>query len=911
MSVKLLALCGVLGVALAVPRIELDLAQSGSLSPAHPDLASLGSAMYSSAEAADETPLKAKDWVLRCPAGTKTTAVNCPLPSAKSYDHEDKLLDGDVTPSVYLVDHDGDADFRTTYPNGLKVTGGRDDVDFTTRAMYLFKFDAVDEAGNHAEQVVFALILDDTAAPAIAQCTPNSVTTLEAETAEYLSLCWDDRATDNLDADVSPSLRYEIIQSSDGSVVLSGGTRAQAEAAWRAIGGRRVDTYAIAVSAHDDAGAYGHKQADNVAMASRQVRVVDTTKPEIEVAGFFPAVHECTHAYDDADYGGASATDTVEGDLAFDGSGVCRARDDASVATCFKVTGNVQTDVVSKSFHVSYSARDRAGNAAVTAVRPVHVVDTTPPEVELIGDNPLNYRATSKNALVDPGIKCVDACDKSEPYRVDKQWIGDPLTAAKKVGTYTLRYTCYDASGNPASVDRDVVVSDGEAPLLTLKGGPAHTPLEANANCLPGLAPDCYVEERDGGAACVDFHEGPLAPTVSGNPVNMKVPGTYRFEYTCKDTAGHVATPVTREVVIEDRTPPTVRVEGALKRVVEAGFPYVDFGLSKGKPAATAQDSLDGPLAQCAGNVPPQAGEPGCWWSEGDTVEVRVAFRSRRSCKEIKASYSAAPTGEYEITVWQGEQFKRERVWCDMTTKVDGVAHGFTFKRRYATSGAIVPYDGDEGECGQLGMEMANFWESNALLASARRHFCGAGDHKPCPWIPRDPTQTTNTYLCAINDIKRSTAGYITQAEKDEEAKAGVYVISYHVQDKAGNREVAAPTRTVEVRDTLPPVISLKWMDVKNSVIQVSKHSANNPAGIVAKSSQNQFLQGENILEPQTGVRYTIPEPAFDADAQLLAEQPAGTSARGWAAAGVAAGVAGLALLGFSARRRAVVGVPV
>jgi hypothetical protein len=38
-------------------------------------------------------------------------------------------------------------------------------VNFDYRSTYLFKYDASDSKGNHAEQVVFALILDDTEAP--------------------------------------------------------------------------------------------------------------------------------------------------------------------------------------------------------------------------------------------------------------------------------------------------------------------------------------------------------------------------------------------------------------------------------------------------------------------------------------------------------------------------------------------------------------------------------------------------------------------------------------------------------------------------------------------------------------------------------------------------------------------------
>merc|ERR1712100_384501 len=36
-------------------------------------------------------------------------------------------------------------------------------------------------------------------------------------------------------------------------------------------------------------------------------------------------------------------------------------------------------------------------------------------------------------------------------------------------------------------------------------------------------------------------------------------------------------------------------------------------------------------------------------------------------------------------------------------------------------------------------------------------------------------------------------------------AEAGKYVVTYHVKDKAGNKECKSPLRTVVVKDTLPP----------------------------------------------------------------------------------------------------------
>jgi hypothetical protein len=92
--------------------------------------------------------LSRQDWTEKCPAG-KSNYKNCPFPKANAYDHNDRKIA--VKTRVFLVDADG----KTVNKQVKKV-------DFSKRSTYLFKYDASDKAGNHAEQVVFALILDGT-----------------------------------------------------------------------------------------------------------------------------------------------------------------------------------------------------------------------------------------------------------------------------------------------------------------------------------------------------------------------------------------------------------------------------------------------------------------------------------------------------------------------------------------------------------------------------------------------------------------------------------------------------------------------------------------------------------------------------------------------------------------------------
>merc|ERR1719181_962197 len=83
---------------------------------------------------------------------------------------------------------------------------------FQKRSTYLFKYDAEDAAGNHAEQVVFALILDDTQAPFFnKQCTDNTdkQQAITVEAVSDFQLC-ELAAIDNVDGTNIDPTGYKV-----------------------------------------------------------------------------------------------------------------------------------------------------------------------------------------------------------------------------------------------------------------------------------------------------------------------------------------------------------------------------------------------------------------------------------------------------------------------------------------------------------------------------------------------------------------------------------------------------------------------------------------------------------------------------------------------------------------------------
>lgn len=105
------------------------------------------------------------------------------------------------------------------------------------------------------------------------------------------------------------------------------------------------------------------------------------------------------------------------------------------------------------------------------------------------------------------------------------------------------------------------------------------------------LDADRNMHYVDAGATCEDELDGNLNRwiRVSGNIVNLGVPGLYTIKYDCKNLAGVAAATCTREVHVQDLTCPTCELNLGPNRI-EASFPYFDSG-------AVCKDTLDGQVS--------------------------------------------------------------------------------------------------------------------------------------------------------------------------------------------------------------------------------------------------------------------------------------------------------------------------
>jgi len=897
-----------------------------------------------------------QDWTEKCPAlrscpkgtcenggWTYTSKSNCPFPVAKGYDHQDKEVE--VTTRIYLVDREGKPVTDMT----------QDVVSFDKRATYLFKYDAMDKAGNKAEQVVFALILDDTQAPFYRKNCKNGVTWSPAITVEAVSdwrLC-ESASFDNMDSIAQSRITYKIDYLGRGHDVFknnykmhtinqanlkAGSTYSAAKKYFNPAnkGAQTVGKFLVTASVTDFAGVYGHNAENNLRTQQQAILVRDTVAPTIFLGGNDPSFVECSRHAFSKDYTYKSypgfrsnckdkldtmalglflETTTTVGSFSI--RGPKHAKDtvyNSGLSNQLRTIGNRK---------ITYTCSDYAGNTATKKTRVIKTVDTESPTLvlksaagDLKGDTHIvEYVVKSDDKATDPGrqdpgVWAKDACDTSvNTNDVVKSW-GPRHFNAKKLGDYVRTYTVKDGSKNKAVKTRTFTVIDEDVPEITRMGNEVET-FEASRD----------VEYTDKGATCHDFVDGELshAVEVSGEVVNMRIPGTYKIQYDCQDLSGNEATQIARTVVIEDTIKPKISLLGAKINYVEAGFPYIDGG-------ATATDTLDGDITQYI-------------WTDGNTVNTKQAWYSKRSCQEILDGFLDSTSGkkmpqngDYFITTeLKNGSFKRVAVHCIFDRQYQGVA--LTYH---------LHHEGDSENCENLGMTKLSTEGLTLKLHSVR--LCswfrwGRRWYRWCRNSYRIQTiRATDSSFDRATDYKEEKVNFMVKARinsyirtvhsnqdylllgdldeyvcvskflaegepdrtsyiggrgnvgaKDNEdmkianAEQGKYVIQFHVEDKAGNH-AAILYRTVVVKDTLPPVITLH---LKGKLVHTGDHSQ---VGI--NHNKISGIKGNN---PQFNTK------GIDLNGKEYMAESATTN--GWLIGAVASAVAGVALLGLSTKK--------
>jgi hypothetical protein len=882
-----------------------------------------------------------------CESNCGSYQNTCKLPMARAYEHvgaggEESRREVPVRKSLWRVDFQKPSDLAAGLSKSTTQEHRMTSINWTKRSTYLIKYDATDYAGNHAEQVVVAVILDDLNPPQITMCNGSSE---RVEGGNGWHLCATTTAYDQIDGDVTDRIRVSVERQVGSSWVetkwtqnckqtdangctqvwkvkpqhVNGDADHDDELTTEPLSDRQPGTFRVTYYVQDKAGIYGTNYQNNFVTSQKIVTVEDDKPPVIEVQGVSPYTLECTHKYVDT---GAEVSDQLDtlnlpSPLNYNAAGPadCTAGGSCTCGNAGECNGwengvNIQPQTVPRTYTITYNAVDSNGNNAVTQTRQVYVRDTTAPIVQLNADDatphaanmgkksPLVYRTNSAHSPdkikahsphentwtdhFDPGATCADACDRTvTDSTITMSWGSKPFVD-NVLGKYTRTYTCCDRSNNCASVEREFIVEDKEVPEITVTGtNPLY--LEAQHN----------KDYADAGATCSDYVDNQLDSAVraSGDLVQMAVPGSYVIKYDCTDLSGNNAVQQSRTVIVQDTTCPQIKVNGAVINYLESGFPFVDE-----LPAgfATAYDTLDGDITHKI-------------TSNGDSVTTASTFYQRRSCGDIKHFYQNAHTSEYYITrLVRNGHYERVLVWCDMANSGDTyylVSNGNRVTNPYAGNADT----NEKSSCPDHGLKLMTIdftteWEKTAWYTRVTAQFPS--------WTAGGVTGSTNMYLCVEDKSGQDGKDSAEQRRRHAltNAQMGKYVIQYTVEDAHGNRNDCddnQPGRDCNqaCSDLSSGKCTAKALcDAGQKDYCLSCKAENARRTVIVKDdlpTVTKFSDKDTTQLP------------FGKTAQAMMAETRASSADAWLVGAAAAAVAGVALLAMARGKETVTSVPV
>src|SRR6056300_1144418 len=261
---------------------------------------------------------------------------------------------------------------------------------------------------------------------------------------------------------------------------------------------------------------------------SREVRVVDTIAPVITILGDNPYTLERFDRYIDA---GATV-------------------DQGSVLTNTNLDDVQNTQI--GSFDVVYTAYD--GNSTTIETRTVNVVDTVPPELNILGGLSVTLERFAE--YVDLGAET----DLGSQITVDLSNVDNTLPHGS---TFDVVYTASDGNTlHDVTQTRTVTIQDTIPPSITLLGDNPYF-----------MEPDYNFADLDPG------YEVDLGTSVSVNysGIDNTQAGVYDVIYTASDGVNQDVV-VTRSVEVADRVPPIVTILGDNPYTLERYDTYTDDG---------------------------------------------------------------------------------------------------------------------------------------------------------------------------------------------------------------------------------------------------------------------------------------------------------------------------------------------
>ncbi len=490
----------------------------------------------------------------------------------------------------------------------------------------------------------------------------------------------------------------------------------------------------------------------------------DTTPPMITLSGANPMTLEAGTAYYEPGY---YAEDNVDGNI-----------------TYWVVVSGWVNYTTPGTYTLRYNVRDSSGNAAEEKTRTVKVVDTIPPVITLYGDTSMVLQAGTSYS--EPGYTATDNCDGNITW-----WVTvSGYVYSSVLGSYTLRYNVKDSSGNPAEEKiRTVNVVDTTAPVIALSGDNPMT-LEVG---------NWYVEP---GYSATDNYDGDITSRVfvTGS-VDHRTVGSYKIHYSVTDSSGNPAQEKTRTVNVVDRTPPVITLLGDNTMRLECATSYSE-------PGYTATDNYDGDMTLdvvVTGTVDHTA--PGSY-----TLRYNVKDSNGNAAEEkirVVTVVDITPpvivlAGDNQITLEVGTPYIEPRYTATDNCEGD------------VTSDVVVSGSVDPTAVGSYTLRYnVTDWSGNYaeqktrtinIVDTTRPVITLSGDN---PMTLEVGTWYTEPGYGAIDNGDGDITSKVFVTGSVDHRSPGRYTLYYNVTDSSGN-VAEQRTRTVNVVDTTPPVITLE-----------------------------------------------------------------------------------------------------
>jgi hypothetical protein len=279
---------------------------------------------------------------------------------------------------------------------------------------------------------------------------------------------------------------------------------------------------------------------------SRTVRVDDTIPPVITIAGDNPYTLERFDVYTDPGAAVDLGSELTNTDLS-----------------------NVQNTAIG-SFDVVYTAYD--GNTTVTATRTVNVVDTVPPVITILGDDP--YTLERFDVYTDEGA----TVDTGSILTTDISAVNNALTHGS---SFVVTYTATDGNtAHDVTQTRTVNIVDTKPPVITLLGDVDPYQIE----------PSISFQDVDPG------FEVDLGTSVSVDYSNVVTTDNSNFDvvYRASDGVNPDAV-VIRRVAVADTLSPIITITGNNPVTLERYSVYTDQGvtLDPGSSLASTVSTVD------------------------------------------------------------------------------------------------------------------------------------------------------------------------------------------------------------------------------------------------------------------------------------------------------------------------------